>query len=397
MLLVAASASVAEAQVSEGLDLREGPPLVLIIGGPAGPSTGALRSLSAALRAKSRSHRVVGDATATRALRQVPSLEIHQLAEAVGADLVVRFDVNDADLLMRMYDNEGRLRGRPVRYTGAASLQPAQIEIVAGRLQRKLNTLPAATSDSLAAEAENFDPDAPEPGSRSSFTWPEPDPMLWRGQLALEFAVRARVFEFKGPLTPSWVQSAAMPALGASLAVAPLHFAPTLVPARWSGWTVEARYHAAFFNQPGASGSPCTGTFDHLALQTAWVAPVLSDPNSPSVGLGLAAAFTRAQFRCSDPVVNTGWKALHPQLRVVQPLLSPRYRLEAIVGPRIIWVGPGDAADLGFAAELWFTARPISILFLRAGVTLDTTHFTRGASELRDMPIVPALQAGAFL
>lgn len=358
---------------------------------------------------------------------QLKASTIHQpaniarAAKAAGAAWVILFEAKSGTLTAVIYDALGESQGKPVVLPGGAALAPKDTTAAAENVTEQLSALakakapeapPAPVASSAAAgpsadtgEEVSGDVDAElqREGAREQVLGISVDRARTRVVVATGVGAGTRTLSVSGDLADrlAELRNQAALGLGVYVSVAPLKFVNAWADARWAEVTVHGHYRKGFVRAAGASpglqGQACGVIDDDFQVGGA-ARYRLGEGYFPSVGVAAAWTQERAWFGCGLPVASTTARGFDVQLSVEQPLWPEHIALKVFLGPRFLVKGAEAAPQgLSLAGEAWVEAKPVSVLFARAGARLTRNRLvTPDGLSLVDVRVFSAVEVGVF-
>lgn len=189
--------------------------------------------------------------------------------------------------------------------------------------------------------------------------------------------------------------------LGVYVAVAPLKLVDAWADEPWAEVLVHGHYRKGFVRAAGASpgleGQVC-GVIDDDFQIGGSARYRLGKGYWPSVGVAAAWSQERAWIGCGLPVASTTARGIDVQLSVEQPVWREYVSLKVLGGPRLLIKGDdAQPQGLSLAGEAWLEAKPVSVLFARAGARLSRNQLVNPEGVgLVDMRVFYALEVGVF-
>jgi hypothetical protein len=342
-------------------------------------------------------------------------------AKAATAAWVVLFEARGGNLTAFIYDALGESQGKALVLPGGAALLPKDTAAAAEGIVKQLSDLSAPKTKEVAA--------APVPVVLNSIPLSGPESEEVTGDVDAELRrerknqvlgasvnrgrVRAVVATGVGASTRSLgvsgdlagrlaeLRNQAAAGLGVYVAVAPLKLVDAWADAPWAELLVYGQYRKGFVRAAGASpglqGQAC-GVIDDDFQIGGSARYRLGQGYLPSVGVAAAWTQERAWFGCGLPVASTTARGFDLQLSVEQPVWRDYVSLKVSGGPRFLMKGD-DAAPQGLslAGEAWLEAKPVSVLFARAGARLSRNGLlTPEGVALVDVRAFYAVEVGVF-
>jgi hypothetical protein len=200
------------------------------------------------------------------------------------------------------------------------------------------------------------------------------------------------------------LRSSATPGIDVWASFAPLQFIPSIRGGRLADLSVEGSYRRNFVGARGGTGDltgqACAVVDDNLTVKGTWRYR-LGEGYLPSLGLSAGYSQERTTFAatCGLPAVSTDYRGVDAQLRILQPLFRDLVSLDLAVGPRFLARGPdADRPGFSLAGEAWVQARPVSILFARAGGRFSWSQLENSTTAVKvaDTRAFFALEVGAW-
>lgn len=360
-------------------------------------------------------------ARAIRELRLSPAAlrtpeGLARLAERVGAERAVTFEVSRRDLNVRVYAPPEPEVTASFQAERAAALTAKDAETVAAELMERasdaLTPPPPPAPEPEAPVVASVEPETPivdqdlieeRAASDRRPSAPSGPARAPRVLLGVGAGADLRSFGMTGPATElvAPVETRTLPQVAVSLSLFPLQLLDPSASASWSDAVLEGRFRrslasVSYQQQDGTAGS-CGLDDDELLLRGAWRYRL--GGRLPSIGVGLGFSAERSQFDCPVPIVSTRYRALEASVRARQLLWGERLAIDALVGPRILFSGPtADSTGTAFMGELGVMLRLTPLFFTRANARLVSTRLGQADRlDIDDMRTTLGLEMGVSL
>jgi hypothetical protein len=336
---------------------------------------------------------------------------VANLGEVAKALWVFRFEYNRPSLVATVFDASGTQAGESLDFDAAQGVTEALARRVAEQVHARLAGTDASAPEPVVGKDTSLPPPPVEElhdADLQVHARPAPapalaDPARERAVLLVSFGALLRGLGASGSGAGALVslQDATFGGLGGFLRLDPLQWFAATRGKPWSALELDVHYGRALVKTAAVAGSTtsCPLIDDDLQARLSWRYQLQGSPALPSLGLGVGLSQEQSFAQgCTAAVPSLIYRGLDLQLRVRQPLYRDRLALDLALGPRVLFAGP-QAPDPGFsfAGELWLEAKPVSVLFARAGVRLSRLALANSALGFTDLRTFVGLEAGAFL